>query len=65
MNSKLIKVVLILCYILGYRKSTKDKREKAQAAKAAHQASLGGSAANTPISPNTEWLERLGIFYEY
>merc|ERR1711976_311889 len=37
----------------GYRKSTKDKREKAQAAKAAHQASLGGSAANTPISPNT------------
>ena len=36
-------------FILGYRKSTKDKREKAKEAKAAHQA----SQANTPISPNT------------
>ena len=32
----------------GYRKSTKDKREKAKEAKAAHTASQ-----NTPISPNT------------
>ena len=46
----LLKNLKMLLTLLGYRKSTKEKREKAKEAKANHAANQNQT---TPISPNT------------